>query len=164
MIKPIIPQDIKQMTEQYKIDKGGICGQACLAMIEQSTIKEVLNNWHSQGLIFKGWSGWNQLKDYLKNRGYKVMQRNKLERYNKGSYYIARVQWLGEGKIKEKPFYGYNHWSEASAHTHFITIIDNEFFFCNEDGLFDISDLNNYLKHYDALITSHMEVTTESFI
>jgi hypothetical protein len=158
MPNPVIPQDVQEMTEKYKIDKGGICGQACLAMIEQSTIKEVIDNWHNQGLVFKGWSGWNQLKEYLKNRGYKIIQRNKLESYNEESYYIARVQLIGEGPNREKPFYGWGHWSEASAHTHFITIIKNTWFFCNEDGLFDISDLQAYLKHYDGIITSHMEV------
>ena len=35
-----IPQDTKQMTEKYLIDKGGICGQACLAVIENTNNTE----------------------------------------------------------------------------------------------------------------------------
>ena len=59
-------------------------------------------------------------------------------------YYILRVQWLGDKENKEKPFYGYGHWSEASAHTHFI-VVHNGKFFCNEDGWFDINELEDYL-------------------
>ncbi len=161
MIKPEIPQDVEMMTEKYMIDKGGICGQACLAMIEQSTISEVMKNWNELGLEFKGWSGWNQLKDYLKKRGFTVTQRNQLKSYNKDCYYIARIQFIGDKNInKHPPFYGWGHWSLASAHTHFITIIHNEWFFCNEDGLFTIDHLQPYLEHCDAIITSHMEIIT----
>lgn len=158
MTEPKIPSDVKEMTQKYLIDKGGICGQACLAVIERLTISEVMDNWKSLGIEFKGWSGWNQLKDYLKLRGFTVTQKNNLLEYKPDCYYIARIQWLGKGKNKEKPFYGWRHWTEASAHTHFITIIKNKWFFCNEDGLFEIEVLKHYLKIYGAVITSHMEI------
>ena len=48
-----IPKDVKEMTEKYKIDKGGICGQSCLAVIEGTTIQEVMDNWKVLGLEFK---------------------------------------------------------------------------------------------------------------
>ena len=70
-----IPSDTKLMTEKYLIDKGGICGQACLAMIEGSSIQEVLKNWKEIGLEFKGWSGWKQLREYLEKRNFVVKQK-----------------------------------------------------------------------------------------
>lgn len=145
-----IPKDVKMMTEQYKIDKGGICGQSCLAVIEGMSIQEVMKSWVDLGLEFKGWSTWKQLREYLERKGYKVKQErfNKYKLWNmdKGIFYIARVQWLGNNELKkEKPFYGYNHWSEASAHTHFIVISEDEVF-CNEDGLFPFRKLEDYLK------------------
>lgn len=158
MNKLKIPWDVEEMTKKYLIDKGGICGQACIAIIEQSTISEVMQTWESLGLEFKGWSGWNQLKKYLRERGFCVVQKNNLKSYKPEFYYIARVQWIGDGKNIEKPFYGWGHWSEASAHTHFIAILHNKWLFCNEDGLLKISDLRPYLKHYNAVITSHMEI------
>jgi hypothetical protein len=166
-----IPKDVKEMTKKYKIDKGGICGQSCLAVIEGITIKEVMNNWKTLGLEFKGWSGWKQLRQYLEKRGYVVKQlrfdKNKFWNMDNGIFYIARVQWLGSNELKrEKPFYGYNHWSEASAHTHFI-VISEEKFFCNEDGLFPFEKLKDYLKsqvvedkvYLGGVITSLMYIT-----
>ena len=69
-----------------------------------------------------------------------------------------RVQWFGEKEDKEKPYYGWGHWSEASAHTHFIVVENNKKFFCNEDGWFDISELKGYLNN-EATITSAMEIS-----
>lgn len=167
----IKPTDCELMTEKYKIDKGGICGQSCLAVIEGITIQEVLDNWEKLGLEFKGWSGWKQLRDYLKKRGYEAKQirydKNKFWNMDKGIFYIARVQWLGSNNLKmEKPFYGYKHWSEASAHTHFIVISEEEVF-CNEDGLFPFKKLKDYLKsqvdgdkiYLGGIITSLMFIT-----
>jgi hypothetical protein len=153
-----IPIDNQEMTEKFKIDKGGICGQACLAVIEECSIQQVLDNWANMKLQFKGWSGWKQLKSYLENRGFKVKQiRMKEFKIAKTDvYYIFRVQWLGEGKIQEKPFYGYNHWSEASAYTHFI-LLHNGQVFCNETGIFDYHELSNYLDN--AVLTSAFEVS-----
>jgi len=152
-----IPKDVKEMTEKYKIDKGGICGQSCLAVIENITIKEVLDNWESLGLEFKGYSGWKQLREYLEKRGHKVklLRMSNLGSFNYNFFYICRVQWLGEKDNKEKPFYGWGHWTEASAHTHFIVIHQGKFF-CNEEGIFDYHDLGKYLDN--AEITSIMEV------
>jgi len=166
-----IPKDVEKMTKKYKIDKGGICGQSCLAVIENSTIKEVMKNWEKLGLEFKGWSGWKQLREYLEKRGYKVKQerfnKNKFWNMDKDIFYIARVQWLGNNELKkDKPFYGYNHWTEASAHTHFIVINDWRVF-CNEDGEFPFVKLKDYLKSFiegdllyqGGVITSLMVIT-----
>jgi len=152
------PEDNELMTEKYKIEKGGICGQSCLAIIEKSSIQEVMDNWRKLDMEFKGWSGWRQLSSYLKNRGFSVKQKNKLDFFSPNCFYIARVQWKGEGEKKEKPFYGWGHWSEASAYTHFIVIVKNQQFFCNETGWDSISNLQSYLQENNGLITSYLEV------
>jgi len=152
-----IPKDVKEMTEKYLIDKGGICGQACLAVIENSTIQEVLDNWEKVGLEFKGYSGWKQLREYLEKRGYEVKLLNKssFRCFNYNDFVICRIQWRGSGEKQEKPFYGWGHWTEASAHTHFIVIHQNKFF-CNEDGLLEVNTFEKYLEN--AEITSLMRV------
>ncbi len=155
-----IPSDTKEMTEKMRIDNGGICGQACLAVIERSSISNVLGNWEDMGLEWKGWSGWKQLKQYLETRSYKVyLKRMKgLKLINSDEvFYILRVQWLGERENKEKPFYGYGHWAEASANTHFI-IAHKGFYFCNEAGEW-FDDLDYYTTENRAVITSAMEVS-----
>ncbi len=151
-----VPIDVKKMTERYLIDKGGICGQSCLAVIEGITIQEVLNNWEKLGMEFKGYSGWKQLREYLEKREYnvKLLNKNQWGEFDKEDFIICRIQWIGEKENKEKPFYGWGHWTEASAHTHFIVIHQN-YFFCNEDGLFEIKDLEEYLN--GAKITSMMK-------
>ena len=154
-----IPTDNEEMTKHYAKNPGeGCCGQAAIAIIEGLTIQEVMNNWESFGLDFKGWSGWKQIKDYLKERGYVVTQKNNLKEYEPCYSYIARVQWLGQGEKKEKPFYGHGHWSKATAHTHFIAILQNKYFFCNETGLSRIKHLSDYLINNQGVITSHMEI------
>ncbi len=155
-----IPNDTKEMTEKYLIDKGGICGQSCLAVIEGCSIQEVLDNWIEElSMEFKGWSGWKQLRYYLEMSGYVVKQKrwNKIEILNTESFYILRIQWWGEGEKKDKPFYGWGHWTEASAHTHFIVVHNGEFF-CNEEGLSDMENLSEYLNG-DGVITSAMEIS-----
>ena len=154
-----IPKDTKLMTKKYLIEKGGICGQSCLAVIEKITIREVLYNWVGMGLEWKGWSGWKQLRKYLEVQEFNVKQKrwNKIEILNPKSFYILRIQWIGEGDKKDKPFYGWGHWTEASAHTHFIVINKGQFF-CNEEGLFDIDKLSEYLNE-EGLVTSALEVS-----
>ena len=153
------PEDNELMTEKYKIEKGGICGQSCLAVIEKSSIQEVMNNWRKLEMEFKGWSGWRQLSSYLKNRGFSVKQKKKdLDFFSPNCFYIARVQWIGEGEKKEKPFYGWGHWAEASSYTHFIVIENNQKFFCNETGWDAISNLQSYLQENNGIITSFLEI------
>ncbi len=159
-----IPTDTKSMTEKYKINKGGICGQSCLAIIEESSIHEVMYDWTALGLEFRGWSGWKQLREYLEKKGFDVKQKrwNKLEILHEDYFYILRVQWLGSNPDKlNKPFYGYNHWSEASAHTHFIVVHGGKVF-CNEDGLFEFDGLSKYLNgegyFQSGVITSAMRI------
>lgn len=151
------PTDCDYATKKYGIEKGGICGQACIAIITGQTIREVLEEWQNIGLEWKGWSGWNQIKKFLKHKGYSVKQVNGLYNPSPSIKAICRVQWLGKGTKQDKPYYGYNHWSEASAHTHFILETDEQFF-CNEDGIFPIEELPRYMRHYDAVITSRMAV------
>lgn len=154
------PTDCELMTEKYKIDKGGICGQSCLAVIEETTIQKVLDNWEKLGLEFKGYSGWKQLREYLEKRGFAVKQIKmrdfKVANYN--YFYIFRVQWLGERENKEKPFYGWGHWAEASSYTHFIVLHQGEIF-CNETGVFGYNELSKYLEN--AVITSAFEIQTK---
>jgi len=157
-----IPVDCKEMTEKYHIDNGGICGQSCLAVIENISIQEVLDNWKKLGIEFKGYSGWKQLRDYLKKRGFIVKQRRMsfLNLISNNNFYILRVQWIGEMENKEKPFYGWSFWTEASANTHFILVMDLKVF-CNETGIFEYSHLFNYLAENNGIITSMLEVYKE---
>ncbi len=157
-----IPIDNKMMTEKYLIDKGGICGQSCLAVIENIKVQEVLDNWKKLEMEFKGWSGWKQLKEYLEKRGHevKLLRKDSWGSFDKEDFVICRVQWLGSNADKlDKPFYGYNHWSVASAHTHFIVCHNNKFF-CNETGIFD--NLEEYLDgkgiYQSGIVTSLMRV------
>ena len=94
------------MTEEYKGEGYGICGQAGLAIITGQSIMDVLENWKKLGLEWRGWSGLDQLKQYLKHEGYAVKQVNGEVNYSPSLFYIARVQWVGGGEEKEKPFYG----------------------------------------------------------
>ena len=156
-----IPQDNKKLTEKYAIEHGGICGQACLAVITRNSIQSVLDLWKYQGLEFKGWSGWKQLRQYLEYRGYKVKQIRGTMHYDSKKFYIARVQWLGDGDKKDKPFYGWNHWSQATSYTHFI-VIERFKFFCNETGWGDFpTGLKKYLEANHGVITSYMEITPQ---
>lgn len=158
-MNPFTPPDNFEMTEKYKIKCGGLCGQACLAVITRNSIQLVLDNWKFQGLKFKGWSGWKQLRQYLEKQNYEVKQINGTLDYDSSKFYIARVQWLGDGEKKENPFYGWGHWSEASAHTHFV-VIENFKFFCNETGWGDfLVGLKDYLKANRGVVTSYMEIS-----
>jgi hypothetical protein len=161
-----IPVDNEVMTKKYLEDGGGCCGQACLAVIENRPIGNVFSDWTKLGLEWRGWSGWKQLREYLEKKKYAVKQLRKDSwgDFEKEDFVIARVQWLGSNIEKlEKPFYGYNHWSEASAHTHFIVIHNNEFF-CNETGIF--KDLDDYLDgkgiNQSGVITSLMRIRNYS--
>ncbi len=149
------------MTKAYLIDKGGICGQSCLAVIEGISIKEVLENWDDLGMEFKGWSGWKQLREYLEKRGHKIklLRKDNWSDFEKEDYCILRIQWIGDGDNKEKPFYGWGHWSKASAYTHFVVVHDNQFY-CNEEGLFEINKLEEYLE--GAVITSIMRCSQDA--
>jgi hypothetical protein len=159
-----IPYDCELMTEKYKIDKGGCCGQSCLAVIENISIQEVFDNWDKLGIEFKGYSGWKQLREYLEKKGFfvKQLKTNFKGFFNMDIYFIARVQWFGEGEKKEKPFYGWGHWSQASAYTHFVLIHDDKFF-CNETGIDNYDNFKNYLKENNGIVTSYLMVSKEKF-
>jgi len=153
-----VPPDCKEQTARWLIGQGGCCGQACLAVIERSSIDQVFKRWKALGLDWKGYTSVNQLRDYLKKRGFKVKlitTKNKTD--FQAPFYIYRIQWLGPGEKKEKPFYGYNHWSQASIYTHFIMSEKDKRFFCNENGWMDLADLNVYLGPR-GIITSLYEV------
>lgn len=160
----IIPKDNKEMTKRFMVDKGGICGLACLALIERRRISEVMQDWKKIFGKFEGYANFKDLRIYLEKKGYKCKFVNrdgwtKFLRY----IFIARVQWIGEGKNKKPPFYGWGHWTEASAHTHFIVIYKGKKFFCNEEGKWNwIGNLNNYLRD-DGRITSFIKITGENF-
>lgn len=155
-----IPKDVEEMTEKHSIDKGGICGQSCLAVIEKQSVSKVLGDWIAMGLEWRGWSGWRQLANYLKNKGFNVKQVRNTD--DKNASYIARIQWLGNKENKEKPFYGWGHWSEASAHTHFIVIQGSNFFCNEEEDWLPINDeeysLEGYLEYNGGIITSYLKI------
>lgn len=155
-----IPIDNKEMTEKYGKETGGICGQACLAVIEHGTIKGVLEDWKWIVGPFKGWTGWYEMKKYLVKKGFTVKHPKEITKPE--HFHIARVQWLGdENKNLEKPFYGWPHWTVASSHTHFILIKDGEFF-CNDDACWrKVELLKEYLGAFCGVITSYMEIWKE---
>lgn len=152
-----IPKDNQKMTEEYSIDKGGICGQSCLAVLMEKNVSEVLEDWKKY-FEFKGYTPQRDMISYLKQKGYKVKYKKKMG--DRNAIYIARVQWIGEGEKKGKPFYGWGHWSEASAHTHHLVLSYSEGrFFCNEENVFiPIMELESYLKHHNGVITSFLEI------
>lgn len=155
------PPDNKEVTKKY-LDQGeGICGKACLAVITRNSIRSVIDQWKIQFGEFKAWSGWKQLRQYLEAHGFTVKQINILAGYNPKKSYIARIQWLGNGNRREKPFYGWNHWTEATSHTHFV-VVENFKFFCNETGWGDFPNgFQDYLKGNMGQVTSYMEVSKE---
>ncbi len=157
-----IPIDNKIATEYYLQDNGGICGQSCLAVIEKRSISDILKDWNKYFGVFRGWSKWKELKQFLENKNYqvKLLRKDSWGNFNKEDFIICRIQWLGNNIEKMgKPFYGYGHWTEASAHTHFI-VLNNNKFFCNEMGIFE--DLENYLDgkgiSQSGVITSMMRI------
>ena len=158
-----IPPDLKEMTEKGKESRGegkqaGICGQACLAVLLHQSISQILESWKNQ-LEFKGYTGQRDLIKYLKNMGFEVKYKKKIE--NREASYIARIQWIGEGEKKEKPFYGWNHWTVSSSYTHYIFLAPSKgAFFCNETegGWMNILDLEEYLKENNGVITSFLEI------
>ena len=152
------PPDIKKFDEKYIAEHGGVCGQACLAVITRNEIGFVIDLLKCQGIEFKGWLKWRQLRKFLEARDFEVKQ-NTTICYDSDKLYIARIQWIGAGEKKEKPFYGYNHWSEAISNTHYV-VIEKFKFFCNETGWLDFKDeFNRYLEYNKGVVTSYMEIT-----
>lgn len=154
-----IPIDNEEAKEQYD---NMCCGQACLSVIQEIPISSVMCQWKFLFNSFYGFSKWRDLRKYLEVQEYKVKQIrwNKLEIVNPESYYILRVQFLGDNLDKlEKPFYGWSWWTEATANTHFIVLHKGKVF-CNSDGIFNYDKLSEYLGD-NALITSAMEIKKE---
>lgn len=108
--------------------------------------------------LYPGWAKWKQLRVFLEDQGYVVKQINGTPNYDPEKSYIARIQWTGPGVKKEKPYYGWDTWYDASCHTHFI-VIENGKFFCNETGWMDYQALQFYLGMNSGVITSHLEIT-----
>jgi hypothetical protein len=155
------PADNEITSKKYHGEGKGVCGQACIAVLEEERISTILEDWQKEGFEWKGYTPQRDLKKYLEKKGYVVKQRSKLESFDKDFCYIARIQWLGTGVKKEKPFYGYGHWSIASANTHYILILpDNKCFFCNDTGGFlPLNKLSKFLdEEPKGIITSMLEV------
>ena len=149
-----IPEFNKELRE---LTNDTCCGQSCLAVIEKKDMKQIFRDWMKQ-FGWYGYSKWKDLRKYLEDKGYVVKQItwNKLEIVNENSFYILRVQWIGKGEKKEKPFHGWRSWFEASANTHFI-ILNKDKIFCNELGIFNYDKLSDYLDG-NGLITSALEI------
>ena len=154
-----IPSDNQEQTQKYIGEGKGICGVSCLAVIEERQVKITLKDFDSL-FGFKGYANVRDLRKYLQEKGYKIKSVNKdgYKDFSKGCY-IARIQWLGNGKKKEQPFYGWKHWTEASSHTHFI-VIKEGMFFCNEENRWwSLPRLHRYLAEGEGIMTSYLEVT-----
>lgn len=154
--KKFIPNDYKEQTEIH-LEKGGCCGQCCLAVIQRIKVKDVFDRWRLHDLEWKGYTSVKQLREYLSKEGYKaklISTKNKTD--FKAPFYILRIQWLGSGKKQEKPFYGYDSWYEASANTHFI-VKEGDNFFCNGSGWFN--QIDSYLTtETKGIVTSMYEI------
>ena len=153
-----IPSDNQEQTQKYIGEGKGICGVSCLAVIEERKVENTLKDFDSL-FVFKGYANVRDLRKYLQEKGYKIKSVNKngYKDFSKGCY-IARIQWLGNGKKKEQPFYGWNHWTEASSHTHFI-VIKERMFFCNEENRWwSLPRLHRYLAEREGIMTSYLEV------
>jgi hypothetical protein len=163
--KAMIPEDSIYKTGKEVDENGqriGTCAQASIAYVTGHSIAEVLSIWKfKHHLKFENWSNWRDIRKYLENEGYVVKYRKlpfcPLDVFVPHTL-IARVQWIGDGDNKDKPFYGYPHWSEATRHTHFIAI-QQGYFFCNTEGEKPIKNLAFYLLEGDGVITSLMEIT-----
>jgi len=154
----MIPKDNKELTEKYREEGKGICGISCLAVIEGRTVQDTLNDFDSV-FSFKGYANVRDLRKYLENKGFKIKSVNRkgYKDFSKGIY-IGRIQWLGDGDKKEQPFYGWKHWTEASARTHFI-VIKKGMFFCNEENKWwSIPRLHRYLAEGNGIFTSYLEI------
>ena len=151
------PPDCEEQTKLYLKEKGGCCGQACLAVVQRLPIKEVFERWKKHGLEWKGHTSIKQFREYMDKEGYDVkLITTKNGTDWKAPFYFIRIQWMGEGKKREKPFYGWGHWAVASAYTHFI-LREGDRFFCNENGWFDAID--PYLEiEPKGIVTSVYEI------
>ena len=150
------PIDNELMKEKYE-DK--ICGQSCLAILEDTTIENIMNQWENFFGEFKGYTSYRDLITFIKNIGYSVKRKKKIE--SREFIYIARVQWLGNGKKQDKPYYGWNSWYEASCNTHYIIFLPKEGkFYCNGENRWrNILDIESYLKSEGkGVITSILEI------
>jgi hypothetical protein len=154
------PPDCAEETKRCLTDNGGCCGQACLAVVQRLSIAEVFRRWELHGFEWKGHSPNTQIREYLEKEGYTIKLITKKHKTNfKAPFYFLRVQWIGDGEKKGAPFYGWNHWSIASANTHFL-LKEGERIFCNENGWMPASHLESYLKDNkpEGIVTSLYEI------
>ena len=153
------PHDCKDMTDLYICENGGCCGQACIAVAQRITIAEVFKRWKMHRIEWKGHTTIKQFREYMDKEGFVTRLITKKNKSNmKAPFYFIRIQWIGEGENKEKPFYGWNHWTTASANTHFVLMDGYLKFFCNENGWFNSMD--EYLEDNEpkGVITSMYEI------
>lgn len=143
------PKDNKELREQYEPD-GGVCGPACIAVMQHMTVAEVIEKWP---VPYPGHSQVRHLKEAARRCGLKLKQRGAGKSDDvPADYAIARVQWLGP---HQSEWHGWTSFWEATCNTHFI-VMQGKKVWCNSDGWFDRSRLPKYLE--DGYITSYMEV------
>lgn len=155
----VTPSDCKEQTTLHSQLNGGCCAQACIAVVQRITIKEVFKRWEKHGLEWKGHTPVSQLRKYMDKEGYYtklITTKNKTDFLS--PYYLIRIQWIGNGEKKEKPFFGYSHWTIASSNTHYV-LRQGDRFFCNETGWFE--DIDQYLSNNQPIgqVTSIIEIT-----
>lgn len=152
------PPDGEEQTKLHLKEKGGCCGQACIAVVQRLPIKEVFERWQRHNLEWKGHTTIKQFREYMDKEGYDTKLITTKNGTNwKAPFYFIRIQWLGEGDKKEKPFYGHPHWTIASAYTHFVLREGNRFF-CNENGWFDAIDQYLECEEPKGTVTSVYEI------
>ena len=158
-----VPDDNMEQRIKWEDEGAGSCGPSCMSIIEHKSIKEVLEDWKTINGEYKTWATWKEMQKYLAAKKYdfevkRIVNGKVIVR--KGYYTICRVQWLGPGNNKEKPFYGYGHWAKATANTHFIIAEDEEYFWCNANGWLLTSGFDQYLVggEIKGLITSYIQI------
>lgn len=151
-----IPKDNNSMRKKYD---NKVCGQSCLAVIEGISVKKVLENWIKILGEFKGYSPYKDTRKYLESRGYETKQErfDKNKFWNMEKFFLVRVQWLGNGEKRDKPYYGWGSWYEASNYTHYLLVHDGKVF-CNDKGIFDFGEMGEYLEEGNGVITSLISI------
>lgn len=136
------PKDNEEARHKYN---DMCCGQSVLAVIENISVEKAMQNWINLLGEWKGYSPFRDMRKYLESRGY-LTKRVKVNKvfFEDNKFYICRVQWIGKGEKRDKPYYGWEHWRIAIQNTHYILIHNNNVF-CNSAGIFGYNRIADYL-------------------
>lgn len=155
------PPDNEELARIYEAKGGGVCGAACIAVLEQVPVQSILDRWIGKNsAYFRGFSPIADMKSTLTTFGYtyKYVRAHKSKTFPlpKRNAAILRIQWL-------QPDGTEYYWAAAGAHTHYILIqrINDEWWiYCNGNGWFNI--LDPFAKYYltnKGYVSSYLELS-----